>query len=277
VEATITGSPSLNKDAITAVIIDKDGKQEVEITVSDKAINMDGVGVTVTKFDGIQVNPHVNIDFSKIKLALNAADAVDPNKSQFILNKNVDVVISADMLKQMLNVESLNTMLSDKLSFLTDLTSKLDGSALDTYINKINTFLGKIENLFQNANSFLQPALFYTNGSSFDQLSTMANMPTTISLSDGEASKVLYASSYTGEIIVPAYKKYVAIYKKDASGSWVPYTTGNDAQYKTGEVIDGDVVKVGFHATETGLYRVVYQALDYNGKVAGRNYYIQVK
>ncbi len=282
VVAEITGKPTLNEDAITATIVDKTGAdgektQDVEITVSANAIDMSGVGVKVTSLSGIQVTPTVEIPMDKLKITLNAADAKDDSKSQFVLDKNVDVVISADLLKQVINTESLNNMLSDKLSFLTDLTSKLDGSALDTYINKINTFLGKIENLFQNANSFLQPALFYTNGSSFDQLSTMANLPTTISLSDGEASKVLYASSYTGEIIVPAYKKYVAVYKKDASGSWVPYTTGNDAQYKTGEVIDGDVVKVGFHATETGLYRVVYQALDYNGKVAGRNYYIQVK
>jgi hypothetical protein len=287
VVATITGSPTLNEGAITAEIYDKEAAdgtvtQDVKITVAADAINMDSVGVKVTSLSGIQVTPTVTIPMDKLKITLNSADAVDDSKSQFVLDKSVDVVIRTDMLKQILDAdklsESVNSMLNDKLSFLTDITSSLDGTSFDTYINQINSLLSKIETfLNKDPNSYLQPVLLCNNGSSLAQVSAMRQLPTTISLSGGEASAVLYGTSYTAEIIAPAYKKYVEVYKLNGSGNWEPYATGNNAAYGTGTVVDGDRVKFGFHATETGLYRVVYQALDYAGKVAGRSYYIQVK
>jgi hypothetical protein len=121
--------------------------------------------------------------------------------------------------------------------------------------------------------------LLYSNSSSLGQVSASQAAPSVITRnSEGKAEAVLYATSYSAELVVPAYKKYVAVYKYNSSSkTWEAYEAGNKAGYNTGKVISGDAIRVGFHAEDAGLYKIAYQALDYNGKVAGRCYYIRVK
>jgi hypothetical protein len=98
---------------------------------------------------------------------------------------------------------------------------------------------------------------------------------------------MFYPTTLTGEIVVPAFKKYVAI-----SGVWKVsdiYSTddakaANDAAGKNlNTVFDGAQFNIqnGFEI-ETGslkagyVYEFIYECLGYNGKVAGKKYYIEV-
>lgn len=163
-------------------------------------------------------------------------------------------------------------------------------STIDKYMSKIinfeNKIFGKIESVAKNPNRYLQPALIgkcnQFNGYFYPSRNYLA--PTQIK----KGQKImLYPTTLTGETVVPAFKKYVAI-----SGVWKVddiYSTDNakDANDAAGEylntVFDGAKFNIqnGFEI-ETGelkagyVYEFIYECLGYNGKVAGKKYYIEV-
>lgn len=166
-------------------------------------------------------------------------------------------------------------------------------STIDKYMSKIinfeNKIFGKIESIAKNSNRYLQPALIGScnqfNGFFYPSRNYLA--PTQIK----KGQKIMfYPTTLTGETVVPAFKKYVAI-----SGVWKVgdiYSTdsakdANDAVDAAGEklntVFDGakfniqngfdietDKLKAGY------VYEFIYECLGYNGKVAGKKYYIEV-
>ena len=166
-------------------------------------------------------------------------------------------------------------------------------STIDKYMSKIinfeNKIFGKIESVAKNPNRYLQPALIGScnqfNGFFYPSRNYLA--PTQIK----KGQKIMfYPTTLTGETVVPAFKKYVAI-----SGVWKVgdiYSTdnakdANDAVDAAGEklntVFDGakfniqngfdietDKLKAGY------VYEFIYECLGYNGKVAGKKYYIEV-
>ena len=163
-------------------------------------------------------------------------------------------------------------------------------STIDKYISKIinfeNKIFGKIESVAKNPNRYLQPALIGScnqfNGFFYPSRNYLA--PTQIK----KGQKIMfYPTTLTGETVVPAFKKYVAI-----SGVWKVsdiYSTddakaANDAAgEKLNTVFDGAEFNIqnGFEI-ETGslkagyVYEFIYECLGYNGKVAGKKYYIEV-
>ena len=163
-------------------------------------------------------------------------------------------------------------------------------STIDKYMSKIinfeNKIFGKIESVAKNPNRYLQPALIGScnqfNGFFYPSRNYLA--PTQIK----KGQKImLYPTTLTGETVVPAFKKYVAI-----SGVWKVgdiYSTddakaANDAAgEKLNTVFDGAEFNIqnGFEI-ETGslkagyVYEFIYECLGYNGKVAGKKYYIEV-
>lgn len=163
-------------------------------------------------------------------------------------------------------------------------------STIDKYMSKIinfeNKIFGKIESVAKNPNRYLQPALIGScnqfNGFFYPSRNYLA--PTQIK----QGQKImLYPTTLTGETVVPAFKKYVAI-----SGVWKVgdiYSTddakaANDAAgEKLNTVFDGAEFNIqnGFEI-ETGklkagyVYEFIYECLGYNGKVAGKKYYIEV-
>ncbi len=163
-------------------------------------------------------------------------------------------------------------------------------STIDKYMSKIinfeNKIFGKIESIAKNPNRYLQPALIgkcnQFNGYFYPSRNYLA--PTQIK----QGQKIMfYPTTLTGETVVPAFKKYVAI-----SGVWKVgdiYSTddakaANDAAgEKLNTVFDGAEFNIqnGFEI-ETGklkagyVYEFIYECLGYNGKVAGKKYYIEV-
>ena len=177
-----------------------------------------------------------------------------------------------------------------------DAINSINGKAagtIDKYVQKVinvqNKIFGKIESIAKNPNRYLQPALIGScnqfNGFFYPSRNYLA--PTQIK----KGQKImLYPTTLTGETVVPAFKKYVAIsgvWKVDDIYSTDDAKDANDKADKDGKylntVFDGAQFNIqnGFEI-ETGelkagyVYEFIYECLGYNGKVAGKKYYIEV-
>jgi hypothetical protein len=82
----------------------------------------------------------------------------------------------------------------------------------------------------------------------------------------GELS--LVPTSYTAEILAPAYKKFIVITEVDGAAA-----TAADNPGQLGEVLEGDVQQIKFTPEAGKSYTIAYSAMDYFGNVV-TNYYV---
>jgi len=134
--------------------------------------------------------------------------------------------------------------------------------------------------LVWNPNRFFQPALFASNSKSTLKLSSNYELPTQV---EQGATIALFPTTMTTEIGVPAFKKYIAVTRVfDANGNEADAAALN-AQENINQVLEGAAFNVSkplyFTANAPAGYtiEILYEALGYNGKVAGKKFYIQVK
>ena len=169
-------------------------------------------------------------------------------------------------------IANINSQVGNMIGNVNGIVDKVKNYAdiLDgQYIAGINKFIQKFENLLRKSNSLLQPAMFYvaSNGS-WNQLAREGVGASYLKLQGGKASTVFVASSYTGEILAPAYKKYVHVTDAPA-GAKVSGANLN-------KVIDGNLHKIGFEADKEGTYEITYEAVDYSGVKVAKKFYVKV-
>ena len=245
----------------------------------DTTIKVDGQTVTIFK-KGDNTGLAVNIGGTFQDIVVNEDVTVDVKGSEVQFTyKNTDIV------NEILNVENtvngqfteieyviaqVNSMLAE-LRKTEDSINQTITNAKDEIKNQLDKYLDKLNNKLCNViNSFndkLQPAMFVKTTDGFGMLSQVKNMPTTL-----ENGAVLVPTTYTGELLAPVCKKWVAITAVDGS-------TDNLAAANTGDlnkVFDGDVREIEFNAAP-GSYEVTYAALDYAGIVSTVKYYVIVK
>lgn len=76
----------------------------------------------------------------------------------------------------------------------------------------------------------------------------------------------LVPTTYTYELLAPAYKKFITVTNANVSGT------------NLGKVISGDTREVTITGLQSGkTYNILYEAVDYNGKVSARQYKINVE
>mgnify|MGYP004696578001 FL=1 len=171
-------------------------------------------------------------------------------------------------------VAELNKQLNTKLQPVKDAIQNA-ANKWDSAIQPVNTLLHKINAKIGNVNELLQPTLLYKNSNTDDwnTLSTLGGRLGT--RMTGTGSTVLVATSWTGELLAPAYKKSV-------------YVKGNPFEAKVtlmdgttpAEKIAGSTQKVLFTATTAAKgksYTIVYEAVDYSGVSAKKEYHITVE
>ena len=169
-------------------------------------------------------------------------------------------------------IANINSQVGNMVGNVNNIVDKVKNYAdiLDgQYIAGINKFIQKFENLLRKSNSLLQPAMFYvTSNGSWNQLAREKEGASYLKLQGGKASTVFVASSYSGEILAPAYKKYVHVKCLDGDGQ----ATGTNLN----KVIDGNLHKIGFEATKPGTYEITYEAVDYSGVKVAKKFYVKV-
>jgi archaellum component FlaC len=186
---------------------------------------------------------------------------------------------------------SLDTTVKDLVaSIKKNLTGTLNNyvGTINNYIDKVNTVLNRVTGIINNLNSKLQPALLYkTTSGSLAVVSTAKAFPTQVTVSGGSAMELL-PTTYTAEILAPAYKKYVAV-TNVFNGS--KSAQDGDAQCKAAlaaaneteffnTVIDGNQRVVAFTSGSqySGyIYEVTYTALDYTGVESSKKFYLQIR
>ena len=172
-------------------------------------------------------------------------------------------------------VAELNKQLNTKLQPVKDAIQNA-ANKWDSAIQPVNTLLHKINAKIGNVNELLQPTLLYKNSNTDDwnTLSTLGGRLGT--RMTGTGSTVLVATSWTGELLAPAYKKSVYV-KGNPSEAKVTLMDGTTPAKK----IAGSTQKVLFTATPAAKgksYTIVYEAVDYSGvSAAKKEYHITVE
>lgn len=262
IKVTINGevkAPEVNVDKATIKFgqttlhgtVDENGKVTVNLGDLEKNTTAD-VKVSI---DNIKINPN------DVKVTLDTSAKKD---------MTYDVEIPMNEFNKI--IDNINSQVGNMIGNVNGIVDKVQNYAeiIDgRYIAGINKFIQKFENLLRKSNSLLQPAMFYvTSNGSWNQLAREKEGASYLKLQGGKASTVFVASSYSGEILAPAYKKYVHVKCLDGDGK----ATGTNLN----KVIDGNLHKIGFEATKPGTYEITYEAVDYSGVKVAKNFYVKV-
>ena len=174
----------------------------------------------------------------------------------------------ADLLNDVIAIGDLSTTISDAL---TDVKSQLNSLITRAY-NKMNSFLSSAPN------KALQPILIGKSGKKASLLSQALSNPTKVSSKE----LTIYPTSYSLELLAPAYKKFVAVTDvfKASDKSAVELS---QAKTMANQANMGDNMKRVFDVDETCkfkgetgfIYEITYTAVDYHGKVAIKKFYVQ--
>lgn len=163
---------------------------------------------------------------------------------------------------------SANEQIAKKLQPVKNVLSNVN-SKWENVIAKVNPLLKKVSSKIGSANKLLQPTILYVdqNGNP-NTLSTIGGRLGTRFV--GTGATTLYATSWTAELLAPAYKKSISVLEK---GATVTLTNGKSAA----EPFDGSVNKVIFNAEKAGEYTIVYKAIDYSGIEVEKTFHVVVK
>lgn len=253
-------------------IADINQKVEVDVpdastmTIDDKKVKINASG----ELEWVDPNHKTNIeDLKGVKVTVNniafEAGAVKYNTTK----QAVTVTVSMKEFNKI--IDQVNSQVGNMLGTVENLANKVNKfeSTIDgNFINRVNNYIHKCNYWLDNANKFLQPAMFATDGNNWVKLPTIASGATYVKMTNGKANVLLLPTSYTLEYLAPAYKKYITV--KDPSGATV---TGENI----GKVISGNIHKAGFTATKEGVYTITYDAVDYTGgKAKTKTFFIKV-
>lgn len=167
-------------------------------------------------------------------------------------------------------VAELNKQLNTKLQPVKDAIQNA-ATKWDNAITPVNNLLKKINANIGNVNELLQPTMLYKNSNTgyWNTLSTLKGKLGT--RMTGTGSTVLVATSWTGELLAPAYKKSVYVKESGADVTLIDGKTSAKTPFS------GSVQKVLFTAKDKGNYTVVYKAVDYSGVETTKEYNITVE
>ena len=271
--------------------------------------NLDAYGIKASwNFNDVEGNVQTNSVYSKYAIA---ATAIKPLSYAFMydmqlgtsinnrlpnlptINPNVEAIINnivdLDQLEGQIMPE-----VKDALELVKDQVVAGAGNYMDKaepYINKLNYwasrlngYMERFEDVANNVNAFLQVTMLYKGkDNQFHQLSNSKEYPTVFA---GEGLANVFATSYTGEIIAPAFKKFIGVTNvfKDGDSAQNGCTdckaaldAVNDGEYFN-EVFPGSRYGVAIENMKKGYtYEIFYSALDYSGKISARKFYVTVK
>lgn len=163
--------------------------------------------------------------------------------------------------------DQIGTQLQPVKDAITNAATKWDNA-----ITPVNNLLHKINAHISDVNQLLQPTMLYKS-SKTDDWNTLSTLKGKLGTRmTGTGFTVLVATSWTGELLAPAYKKSVYV-KGNPDGAKVTLMDGKTPAKK----FAGSTQKVLFTATAKGPYTIVYEAVDYSGVSAKKEYHITVE
>ncbi len=184
--------------------------------------------------------------------------------------ENVYVIKTTDKTVENL-LTSINNQIAGKLTDVKNDINKVVNK-WDNLIAKVNPLLNKVGSKLGSANQLLQPTILYVdqNGNP-NTLSTLHGRLGTRFVGTGETT--LYPTSWTAELLAPAYAKKVYVEGNPKGAQIIA-----DGVAQTEETqFDGTINNVTFKATAADTYTIVYKAIDYSGVEVEKTYSVVVK
>ncbi|MDD6778450.1 MAG: hypothetical protein PUD91_05400 [Bacteroidales bacterium] len=277
------------------------GVKNVTVTEETKTFPVSATsGVTVT-INGNDLKPLQDEINSKIQDAIKTQlpDIISQQLSGRIndeIQKVVDKLIGEmnTQLKEMIDqvAADMNNQIKDLIDDIQDEVNNTIGNYIgkvNNYTEKINSVIERLNWYMDHSNNFLQAMMVYKGSDgAYHKLSEDANLPSTANLAGGNAISLL-PTTYTGEIAVPVFKKFVGVTNVWKTADKSVSAQNGDAtcrqlakdandQYLMCTPVIGVTHRVPFKASKSGYtYEIVYSALDYAGVTSTRKYYIAVK
>jgi len=177
-------------------------------------------------------------------------------------------------------VKEVNNLINKINNYENKITGTVDDivTRAKSYIDKINSV---IVNLVNSTNERFQPFMVASTNKGMKFLSGSKNYPTKLT-----KDIKLFATSQTMELIVPMARKHVAVtnvFKGDASAQngnsdcKSKLTAANSGE-KMNVVLDGNERVIELNGLASGyVYEIAFSALDFQGKIATRKYYVTVE
>lgn len=200
-----------------------------------------------------------------------------PNVSE-VINKSVDTNVNGTTLTtKVIVLKSTDDSISKVLKSVNNSIAKqLDpiknniinaGEKWDNMASKVNTVLKKVYSKIGSANRLLEPTILYLdNNKNPNTLSTLGGRLGTRFV--GLGSTTLYATSWTAELLAPAYLKSVYVVE---DGAEITLADG-----KTSAKTPFDGTRLIFTAKNPGKYTIVYKAVDYSGFEVEKTFHVEV-
>lgn len=248
------------------VKVDYEGDKNVYIysLVSDNrmVVTEEDGNVVIRHRSDVSVEPIVlkNSVIDKKVCVQENPDSPQNNEYMYLIKTTDDSIIKV--------LEGVNESIADQLQPVKNVLSNVNAK-WENVIAKVNPLLKKVSSKIGSANKMLQPTILYMdqNGNP-NTLSTIGGRLGTRFV--GTGATTLYATSWTAELLAPAYKKSISVLEK---GATVTLTNGKSAA----EPFAGSVNKVIFNATKAGTYTIVYKAVDYSGIEVEKTFHVVVK
>lgn len=236
----ITYSP-IDVNSIKDVTVQIDNAKNVKVEYNGEG--SDGSGkVTFTPSTETGHEGEVTIDFSNIN----------------VKGETLEVTVKLDDLRKV--VADLNEQVSDMVGNVNGLFDKATdlATSADRYISKVNSVLSAANKFIHNLPNYIQPVLVAVGTNGPVRLSGVDGIYTQFTGGDGWLD--LVPTSYTAELLAPAYKKSIKV----------------DNGQELIDNCDGTVKSLSVELTK-GKHTITYRAMDYFGTIVTKKYYVEVK
>ncbi len=180
------------------------------------------------------------------------------------------------------SIESIGGIQGNIDSQLATIKTKIH-NYLTSFMNAIDKVFNKTASIASHPNRFIQPALFATaDGKDVFHISRTHIAPTQIKKG---TKLMIFPTTLTGEVVAPAFKKYIAVvdaWKFDANYNPTEAVANKFNTGAMNQVLDGNTYNIQkpfeytIDAPAGTVLEIIYECLGYNGKVAGKKYYIEV-
>ena len=175
-----------------------------------------------------------------------------------------------------------------------DINKKIDKAAalVNSYIDRANGWISRINTLLQNVGNAVQPVLIWSDGEKAGELGGFVSANYAIGTVVPKGGQLaLIPTSYSLELFAPAYKKSLIVtnaYRgglsaqsgRDVELVDAVKALNNDIKAKGFDVFSGTSLKNPYIFNSTGYegitFEIAYTAVDYEGKIAGRKFYLTV-
>ena len=244
------------------------------IEIKDIKINPVTAQIDDFKFKVIDIHDNLYIDETNKTVYLPAVDGTYYQLVAIPFTSYKDVTEPGSVLTthEFTIAQDANKIINDLNAQLSSVEGQVNttlGSVKDAlnkagkYYNKVapklNKVISKVNYVLDNANQLLQPIMLGVADGEAYRLSEVEAAPTVVK-ANGENAIVLAPTSYTLELLAPAYKKSIKV---------------NGTELNTAE-LDGNT-KTVVASLKSGKNEIVYEAVDFYGEKVSKKYYIEVR